>query len=231
MGERNGARSSEKPLPYDTRASEALSILRSTLVGWVRLAVEEDGAAWPRDTLEAMSALLLSRLPWLRTHPEANEAVDEIGAALTMARRTVDRPVEGWYAGPCGVEYDGAPCVAHLYARPGAAEVTCKTCKTIHDVAVRQEWLRTSLEGHLATAREITGLCQHLLGEFVTGSMIRGYVHRGSVAQHGTRVDQRGRSVPLYRMGDVFTAAADARKDPKAARRAARDAAEKESAA
>jgi hypothetical protein len=230
MGERNGARSSEKPLPYDTRASEALSIMRSTLVGWVRTAVEEDQAHWPKDTPHAMAALLLARLPWIRTHPAAAEAVDEIGACLTLARRTVDRPVEGWYAGPCQADHEGGECPAHLYARPGAAQVSCRTCQTIHDVAQRQEWLRKSLEDHLATAREITGLCQYMLGEFVTGAMIRGYVHRGSVGAHGTKVDGRGKSVPLYRMGDVFSAAAEARLDPKAARKAARDAAEDDAA-
>jgi hypothetical protein len=218
MGERSGSKSAEKPLPYDTRASEALSVLRSTLVGWVKVAVEEDGARWPADTHEGMARLLLGRLGWLRTHPAGNEAVEEIGAAVSLSRRIIDRPADRWFAGPC------SECSEALYARPGAAQVTCKTCSLVYDVAELQEYLRKSLEGHLATAREISGLCKHMFGEWVTTAMIRGYVHRGSVAAHGSKTDTRGKTVPLYRMGDVFDAAEKAQRDPRAARKAAKDA-------
>lgn len=40
-GQRVGPRGSEKPLPYDTGASDALSALRVALVGWVRVLAEE----------------------------------------------------------------------------------------------------------------------------------------------------------------------------------------------
>lgn len=42
MGDRSGGSPSAiKPLPYDPRASEALWVLRNTLVGWVRELSEE----------------------------------------------------------------------------------------------------------------------------------------------------------------------------------------------
>jgi hypothetical protein len=218
IGEREGGRSAEKPLPIDMRASEALSVLRSTLVAWSRLVVEEDDAPWPDDTLDAMASLLMSRVGWLRVHPAGHEAVDELRAAMSLARRVVDRPADRWFAGPC------SECKEPLYARPNAAQVSCRACELVYDVAERREWLREATESYLATAREISGLCQVMFGELVTASMIRGYAHRGTIAPHGVKRDDRGRDVPLYRMGDVFAAAARAAADPQSRRAARKDA-------
>lgn len=229
IGERNGAKSAEVPLAFHAGASEALSVLRSTLVGWVRVAVEEDNAPWPEDRIEAMAAVLMCRLNWLRRHEAAQEATGEIQAAVDLARRTVDRPMPRWYAGPCTGQIDGEPCPGHLYARPTASEVSCPKCQAVYDVAARQDWLRTSVEDHLGTAAEISALCRTLLGDLVTSAMIRGYAHRGSIAAHGDTEDPRGRTVPLYRIGEVMTAAAQAggsSSSRREAKRAAREAAE-----
>ncbi|MEE2048384.1 hypothetical protein Q7689_34190, partial [Nocardiopsis tropica] len=57
-------KASEAPLPLDLRASEAATVLRSTLSTWVRL-VHADGSkqALPADTLAAMAAWLARRRP------------------------------------------------------------------------------------------------------------------------------------------------------------------------
>lgn len=229
IGEHHGGVSAEVPMPFHLGASEALVVLRSTLVGWVRVVVEEDGAQWPADDLHLMAAFLLRALPWIRVHPAAAQAVDEIGAATGLARRCIDRHPERWYAGPCTGDVAGDQCSVHLYARPGAAEVACPKCESVHQVDERREWLRAAVEDHLGTASEISALCRSMLGELVSAAMIRGYAFRGSLAAHGETRDPRGRSVPLYRIGDVFTAAARAGGDAglrRDARKAAREAAD-----
>lgn len=221
IGERVGTSgTSEPPLPYDVAASEALSVLRSTLVGWVRVVVEEDGADWPPDTLDEQSRFLLRALSWLRVHPAGNEVAEEVAAAMGMARRVVDSFPPRWYAGPCGDETGGAPCEGQLYARPSAVQVVCPACQTIYDVAARREWLVDAARGYLGTAREVSGLCRSLLGDFVSTAMIRGYAHRGTLAAHGETRDDRGRMVPLYQIGEVMTEAARAASDPRSARSA-----------
>lgn len=220
MGDRNGGRSADKPLPYDAGASEALTVLRSTLVGWVRVAVEEDDAAWPADTLDAMSQLLLRRISWLRGHPAGAEAVEEVAAAMRLARRAVDRPADQLFAGVCG------ECREALYARQEATTVVCRTCSLEYDVDTLQADLKARLEDVLATAGEISGLCKRMFGEWVTTAMIRSYAHRGAIGRHGSKLDARGKVVPLYRMGEVFDAAQKASKDPRTARRNARTDAE-----
>ncbi|MEV2274053.1 hypothetical protein AB0I72_00575 [Nocardiopsis sp. NPDC049922] len=97
LGGRSGGKptkASEAPLPLDLRASEAATVLRSTLAGWIRV-VADDGAAGslPADTLQAMAAWLAPVVQWIRTRPYGAEAVDEILAGVRQAVRAVDRPI------------------------------------------------------------------------------------------------------------------------------------------
>lgn len=222
MGERSASKAAETPVYFHEGASEALVVMRSTLVGWVRTAVEEDGAEWPADTPEAMATLLMHRLNWLRRHEAADEAVDELKSMMGLVRRTVDRPQARWYAGPCGYEVENRECPGELYAHVGAIQVTCPECSEVYDVAARRDWLKESTAAYLGTAAEISALCRHMLGDLVTAAMIRGYAHRGSIAAHGEARDPRGRVAPLYKLGDVFTAAARAGGDPREKREARR---------
>jgi hypothetical protein len=143
--------------------------------------------------------------------------VEEVGSAMTMVRRKVDRPADRLFAGIC------TECQEALYARQGATTVVCRTCSLEYDIETLQASLRDRLEDRLATASEISGLCKRMFGEWVTTAMIRSYAHRDRIASHGTKVDARGKSVPMYRMGDVFTAAAEAALDPRQSRRNARE--------
>lgn len=82
----HGARSADKPLPYDTRASEALWILRDTLAGW---AVEMHLTVQPRHTTEAIGRALLAHHLHLVIHIDAGQAVDEITTATREGWRIV----------------------------------------------------------------------------------------------------------------------------------------------
>ncbi len=255
-GGRVGGRSADKPLPYDPPASSAIDVMRSTLVGWVRAleVAEVHGPVhrdclhpscssirrtrYPVDTLADQARYLLSNLNALRQHEAADEALDEIGSAVDNARRAVDRRADRIYAGPCmaPVPIEGdAPheptgeCRESLFASPKRQDVTCRSCGALFDVEDRRDWLRQAADSHLGTAAEISALCRHMLGEMVTASMIRGYAHRGQILAHGQTPDPRGREVPMYRVGEVLSAAARAASDPRSrrdARKAAREASE-----
>lgn len=206
LGRREGGRSAETPLSFNYDAAEALYVLRTALVGWVRVAVEEDGARWPADTLDGMAALLLSRLGWLRTHPAGAEAVDEITTAVTLARRTVDRPGDHLFAGVCGsVPLDGPDetCPEVLYARPGAYEVTCRRCSTVHDVEPRRAELLKLAEDQLANAHDLAAGVSNL-GAEVTADRIRQWAHRGRLVQRGVERVGDKRTRPLYLVRDVL---------------------------
>ena len=88
-------KASEAPLPLNLRAVEARSILRNTLVTWVRI-VHSDGSSatsLPGDTIDAMARWLLPTVGWIRHRGYGPEFVDEIGAAVAQALRAVDLAV------------------------------------------------------------------------------------------------------------------------------------------
>ncbi|MGI5153614.1 hypothetical protein [Microbispora sp. CA-102843] len=223
LGGGGGRGGAEQPLPYGYAASEALYVLRSTLVGWVRV-LEGDlrpigptcrtgclhGSCRlitarnpPADTLPAMAGWLASRAETLRHMPEGPDAVDELTAAIVNAEAVVWPPGDHVYVGPCAGEHHGAPCGADLYAPPGAAQVTCRACGATYRVHQRRQWLLGEAEAVLGTATEIARAVTNL-GRPVTPERIRQWAHRGCLLARGR--DARGR--PLYRVGDVLDLAA-----------------------
>lgn len=87
-------KASEAPMPLDLRASEAASVLRNTLVGWVRVVHDElHPGHLPADTTAAMAAWLAPLVRRARITPWGAELVDEVTAAVDQAMRAVDRPI------------------------------------------------------------------------------------------------------------------------------------------
>lgn len=213
IGQREGSRSAETPLPYNKRASDAATHLRSVLVSWARIVHEETDPApigptcrrckhrscrairfrqLPPDTLAGIATWLRPRVGWLRHHRAGAEAWDEITQAVRDARRAVDRPAERLFAGPCN------ECDTDLYAIAGALSVTCPECGLMYEVEARREWLLGALEDHLVNATQMSRLVTYL-GIKVADSTIRTYASKGRIASHGT--DAKGH--PLYKLGEV----------------------------
>jgi hypothetical protein len=224
-----GGHSSERPLPWSEHAAEAAGLLRSTLVSWAQVVVEERGVAVPRDTLRGVSSFLLRHLEWLRHHPDAAELVDEVRFAVRQARQAVDRAPDRWYAGRCGhVDLEAqveaivmsgpapVPCAEELYVREGADTVQCRTCSTEHDVERRRAALSRRVEDQLASARELTTAVSNLARP-ISMNTIRSWVKRKRLVERGQTSD----GVALYRVGDVLDLlAADASRSADTGRRA-----------
>lgn len=193
------SRSADRPLPWDQHASLAASTLRGTLSTWARLVAEERGRDLPADTMPAMAAYLLGQLEWIRHHPAAAEAVEQIRDAVTGAVRAVDRRPDRLYAGPCGIE----GCPGELYAKLGAQWVSCRVCSTEYDVAVRREWMLTAAEDVWATSELISAALSRL-GHPVTTAMLRGLKHRGRLLNRNTRAKRdRGGEYVRDRDGEL----------------------------
>lgn len=217
-------RSHERPLPWDQRAAEAMDVLRSTLVGWVRIVLEEaqPRPRMPRDNLADMARFLLGQVQWLRQHAAADEAVDELAHAVDHAQHVIDRAPDRVYAGPCREEYESDPadpergaycCTASLYARAARGLVVCPGCGAEHDVDARREWLLAMAEDQLATATHLSAALSRL-GRPLAPATLRKWVERGRIVAHST--NQRGHA--LYRLGDVLALLVD--DDATATRRA-----------
>lgn len=153
-GARNGSRSAEKPLAYDPTASEALAVLRSTLVGWVR-DLQPDLALQPADTLGAIAIWLLRHHGALVVHPAAEQAVDEITAATANGWRAIDRRDRARFHLPDACPECGAQlrAVLHDTDDPRPNLVWC-TGEEPHRYEPHQ-WLR--LGQRLGYGREVAG--------------------------------------------------------------------------
>ncbi|GAA0989198.1 hypothetical protein GCM10009551_045670 [Nocardiopsis tropica] len=153
-------KASEAPLPLDLRASEAATVLRSTLSTWVRL-VHADGSkqALPADTLAAMAAWLAPVMRWARTREYGAELVDEVLASVRQALRAVDRPIRAVpLPDPCRtISLDGQTprtCGGRLFVviAPGLpidGQVRCEVDRA-HTSTVREEGKARRRSGRVA---------------------------------------------------------------------------------
>lgn len=212
-------------LPYHGGASRAAGELKTALVTWARIVIKDTGVGTVPtfgptcrschhrscrdirtrglpsvDTIAGVAAWLRPHVGWLRYHEAGQEAVDGICDAVAAARRTVDRPAERLYAGPCD-------CGADLYARLEAAHVVCRDVShedgpLVWPVGERRAWLLRSAEDVLATTTEISRALTRYQKP-ITPSALRGYVGRKRLFAKGERTEN-GKVLALYRLGDVL---------------------------
>lgn len=107
----DAGRSADKPLPFDTHASLALSTLRQILLAWVRaLGVR----TYPSDNPDQLAKILLARHHHLIVRIDAHTAVQDIGAVCREGWRVVQPNSRGRIALPDPCPEPG--CGARLWA-------------------------------------------------------------------------------------------------------------------
>lgn len=212
VGTQLGGGSKERPLPFDVQAADRADALKNKLSTWARHVEGTSGQPIPprqRGELGAQVAAryLGERLNWIRHHQEAAECFGDLSDAARELERLVGRPRDHWYAGACWADLgdtdeagDPLRCPQELYAPKGARTVRCRFCGAEHDADARRQWLLEQVKDQLLHAEWIARALMGFGLEQVTSSRIRGYAHRGRLAEHGH--DQAGR--PMYRVGDVL---------------------------
>jgi hypothetical protein len=153
-----------------------------------------------RDALLTEFALWAGDINDIRRHPQVSEIVVGIGRAVKDAYRTIDRMQDRQYLGQCMAEDDGAVCHAELWARPGAHQLTCSQCGTVHEVGARRAWLLEQAAGLLCTVKEASRYVGEVGGIRVTEASIRGYIHRGRIVYHSGK---------MLRLGDLLAVVLD----------------------
>lgn len=198
LGEQNGPSTDEHPLPLRLAPMQARDDLTDTLATWAKHVAAPRNVTAPHGPAPAIAAWLSMHLGDISDDPKAGDIADEIGYAVLVAQRAVDKPLQHKYAGPCD------HCGADLYAHPKASEVTCRNepCNARYQVSARRDWLLEQAEGQLLTATEMSRALPALLRHTLTAAMIRGLAHRGRLAKHPPH-PERPRE-PLYRCGDVI---------------------------
>lgn len=187
----------ERPLPLRLAPMEARRDLLATLQVWAKHTAKRAGIPAPRDDC---AGFLLSYLPSVASDPDAGDLADEIGYIVIIAQRSVDRPMQLIFVGPCDL------CTADLYAHPRSLIVACRQigCDAEYNIAERREWLLDQAKDQLLSAAEITKALPGLLPrqQKLTSSMIRGWHLRGRLAQRPPHPSKPRE--PRYVLGEVL---------------------------
>jgi hypothetical protein len=186
-------RSSEAPLLIDPRASEARTVLHSTLATWCRVLLDERGDQTPEDTLGSMARWLAARVEAIRHAQWGPELVDEVHAAVRQAYAAVDRPTQHTYLGPC------PDCTHSLWAPPRARTARCRTEGCDGEVDVAAWWADLPQRaGHLtAGATELADLVT-ALGRPLAAGTVWSWASRRRIRP------VPGTDPPRYRVADAL---------------------------
>lgn len=159
----SGAGSSEPKLPISETVLEAGDVLRSALVSWARITMEERHVPPPtEDTVPAIAAYLTYHSEWLGRHPDGEEAEDEIADAIANLERLTDQPSASVFAGKCPM------CGSAVYGKEGRPTAVCTTkvpkltdfeaCGTIVNVDEGRAQLLAQAASMFASAVDIASI-------------------------------------------------------------------------
>lgn len=206
-------------MPFNVGAARAREYLHDILKSWAKLVAEERTTAvlitlgtvsvvshvptplTCKDNPTQISGWLLQYTDWLRRHPAAADALEEITAAVADVERMIDVRPQLHYIGPCTAPMgdERSYCTADLYAREDADVVTCRACGAEWDM-----WKRRSANlkaaADIITDPETIARALTSNGLHVTVERIYKWRERGLLAPARTN-PRTGRS--QYRFGDV----------------------------
>jgi hypothetical protein len=200
VGQRNGPRSAETPLPFHLRASVDLETLRDGLGMWALAVAERRGVALDAAATPAtLAAWLLRWAGEVAQHPDAAELHGDVLAMTEAARRTIDLPPQKHFVGPCD------DCGEDLYCGPSAKVVACRTegCEFSAEVESRRIWLLEAAVDQLRTAAELSRELPWIGGVTIDRKRINQWAARGQVVKYLPHArDPHG--YPRFRVGEII---------------------------
>lgn len=205
----------ERPLPVNLPAGAGLSVLRSSLAGWVRLLCEERGVEYGGGggTAADLAQWLLRHEHTVRGFQAVDEMIQSVSSAIARAQKLIDAPSVRVFVGECGhvdrnlETGEASQCDAPLYADTQYAVVQCRGCDTTWPA--QERW-----QQHLADLRELRrreiremvlgprpmAAALSALGIPVDESTVRKYARDGRVQVAGYDI----KGYKLYRVSDVI---------------------------
>ncbi|WP_435110146.1 hypothetical protein [Nocardiopsis synnemataformans] len=213
-----GGKPTEAPLPIRDDASDVRRAFHNLLAGWCRVILDGlpevygptcrqcahrscraiRAARTPADTIADMARYLHSQTTTIRVSEWGDECVTEIRDAVWQARRTVDRPAERIYAGPC------PKCEAPVYGVADRDRAWCRRedCDgVVEDPQARRE---AAVREAVAAAPERTvtaaeaAMASRALGKPVTDRAVRKMAAEGRITPVSPKRPAR------YLLGDIL---------------------------
>jgi len=200
VGERNGPRSADRPLPYHHGASVDLESLRDGLAMWAREVADRRQVTLDAPHTPQGYARWLLRWPSeLASHPDAAELHGDITGLTRAARRTIDRHPDMRFLGPCD------HCGTDLYAPVHADTVACleEGCDATYPIPERRAWLLEQAADQLRTARQLAYELPWIAGVTITAERIGMWAARGKVTRYLPH-PQDERQASRFRVGEII---------------------------
>lgn len=184
LGDRNGPRSAETPLPFSEAAAEDLVIIRELVTRWsANVSTHRGVAVDATGTTIGLSRWLLRWNGAASQHPDAADYLTELRNAVRDAARTIDRAPELRYVGPC----DDCKQDLYVYADRTPVTVYCPTdgCEAAYPMEARRLWLLEQTYGRLLTAAEMSRAIASLVpGESLTPNRIAQWAARDKITKY-----------------------------------------------
>lgn len=202
------SRSRETPVPVNLRASDDAYVARTRILMWTDHVAQARHETTPA-TWRGIQTFLDVRANWIAAQDAGPEAYRSLIDALRLATRSVDRPADRHYAGPCTattLNHDGHPteCDGELYAHTDRPQVQCPRCGATYDTDDRRNWLLAEVWDAIAPGPDIArALAGEAFGSLTVNlSTLRRWASEGRLQRIDTH---HGR--PRYRLGDIYTLA------------------------
>lgn len=138
-------------------------------------------------TASDLALHLAANIHLLAKHESAGQAFQEIHHAVDTIDRVINRPVPARYCGPCpALLTDGSSCDTALLTDRKNSEVTCWSCKTLHNIDSIEAQLWERVDEWLLTPHEIH-LVMEYFGEPLPPSTFRRWRASGRLQPRGHR--------------------------------------------
>lgn len=204
----SGSRTTEKRLPFHSKASDVKHYLRAALVRAARACIElglrgsDPQEGWPDDTVPAIAKWLLWRVDDMALTDWMPDLVIELIKVELDALRVIDRPVDAKFLGLCDEEIEGQVCNGPVYAKGNDPIGKCRACNTDYDAAGCRDRLEQRLDDRLCTAAEIARLTTYL-GLRASRERVRKTLNQWAKREPMLVKQHDAEGTTMFRYGDV----------------------------
>jgi hypothetical protein len=189
----------DRPLPVNLGAAEATQNLRAELVNLINRVIHCLGEQPHDRTIPGVTMWAIKLMPRIVQHPESVDWYQGIYKAYERTTKAIDAPPERVRAGTC--------CGITIYASEDRTTVTCKQCRTVHDVAEMQAAELNRIRSYAGTASEVLRALSHAEVKIRLTRLTK-WADRGQISY---TTDDRGR---VFIVGDVLDTLAKMDKQP-----------------
>lgn len=194
------------------KASRLLDRATNELGTWVRHLCEARGLEAPTLSVQGCAKWLAANTHAIASDESAKECYGAIIDLIDGMRRVVNRPEPPRFCGPCSTELtaeqrakliandreDRTHCRVQLYAKRGAARVTCPECATEHDTAELEQKMLDEADEYSFTISDLVDFILPKVDVRVPKRTLQHWAKVGDIEVTGLVSN-----VPRYQLGQV----------------------------